>query len=305
MIKKLNIKEAKSSNADILDSIEANAKAILDKVATIRKGAVDDYNLSLLKKQKKALIDVNSAMSNISSYASAYVKEAYDWKDGSKVFNNIALYVEGENGLVGENYSSLESHLKHSTNFELTEYGTVGGGVPEVGKLGYAVWQDTNAGFEIYVEYQWDKMYGRKYVGGEIVKSSITEFEPFGESISKRMQKKSVTEGDASKKTNYAVMVRNMNNAKYNLYTGTKAECEELLDILENLESLAATCEDEDEYCWEEAFVIDTLSNYNCIEEIYYRLIDNNDNYSLRNHYGDFGGTVHIINADSPVDLYL
>ena len=199
MIKKLNIKEAKSSNADILDSIEANAKAILDKVSTIRKGAVDDYNLGLLKKQKKALIDVNSAMSNISAYASSYVKEGYDWK-------------------------------------------------------------------------------------------------------------KSVTEGDASKKTNYAVMVRNMNNGKYNLYTGTKAECEELLDILENLESLAATCEDEDEYCWEEAFVIDTLSNYNCIEEIYYRMIDNNDNYSLRNHYSDFGdigGTVHIINADSPIDLYL
>ena len=203
MIKRLNIKETKSSNADILDSIEANAKAILDKVATIRKGAVDDYNLGLLKKQKKALIDVNSAMSNISSYASAYTKEN-----------------------------------------------------------------------------------------------------------SERMHKKSVTEGDASKKTNYAVMVRNMNNAKYNLYTGTKAECEELLDILENLESLAATCEDEDEYCWEESFVIDTLSNYNCIEEIYYRMIDNNDNYSLGGHYSEYGGMysgmmVHIINADSPIDLYL
>ena len=56
MIKKLNIKEAKSSNADILDSIEANAKAILDKVAAIRKGAVDDYNLGLLKKQKRLLL---------------------------------------------------------------------------------------------------------------------------------------------------------------------------------------------------------------------------------------------------------
>lgn len=197
---KLNITE-KTSNADILDSIEANANAILDKVKSIRKGGLDDYNSSLLKKQKKALIDVNSALSNVASFASAYAKE--------------------------------------------------------------------DCG---------------------------------------RMHKKSVTEGDASKKTNYAVMVRNMNNGKYNLYTGTKSECEKLLDVLENFESFAAECEDEDEYCWEEAFVIDEMSNYNCIEEIYYRLIDSNDNYSLRNHYGDFGdigGTVHIINADAPIDLYL
>lgn len=301
---KLNITE-KTSNADVLDSIEANAKAILDKVESIRKGGLDDYNSSLLKKQKKALIDVNSALSNVASYASAYVKEDYDWKDGSKVFNNIYLYAEGENGLVGEDYSYLEGHLKHSTNFELIEYGTVGGGVPEVGKLGYAVWQDTNAGFEIYVEYQWDKMYGRKYVGGEIVKSSITEFEPFGESTSKRMQKKSVTEGDASKKTNYAVMVRDMNKGTYNLYTGTKAKCEELLDVLESLESFADSCEDQDEYFAEEAYAVDLMSEYGCIEEIYYRMIDENDNYNLANHYGDYGQIVHIINADAPVDLYL
>lgn len=113
----------------------------------------------------------------------------------------------------------------------------------------------------------------------------------------------SIKEGDASKKTNYAVMVRNMNNGKYNLYTGTKAECEELLDVLENFESFAAECEDE--YCWEEAFVIDEMSNYNCVEEIYYRMIDENDNYNLANHYGDYGQIVHIINADAPVDLYL
>ena len=47
---KLNITE-KTSNSDILDSIEANAKAILDKVESIRKGGLDDYNSSLLKKQ--------------------------------------------------------------------------------------------------------------------------------------------------------------------------------------------------------------------------------------------------------------
>lgn len=194
---KLNITE-KTSNADTLDSIEANAKAILDKVESIRKGGLDDYNSSLLKKQKKALIDVNSALSNVASYASAYTKEGFV-----------------------------------------------------------------------------------------------------------KMHKKSVTEGDASKKTNYAVMVRNMSNGKYNLYTGTKAKCEELLDVLENFESFAAECDDEDEYCWEEAFVIDEMSNYNCIEEIYYKMIDENDNYNLANHYGDYGQIVHIINADAPIDLYL
>ena len=194
---KLNITE-KTSNADTLDSIEANAKAILDKVESIRKGGLDDYNSSLLKKQKKALIDVNSALSNVASYASAYAKEDCE-----------------------------------------------------------------------------------------------------------RIHKKSVTEGDASKKTNYAVMVRNMSNGKYNLYTGTKAKCEELLDVLENFESFAAECDDEDEYCWEEAFVIDEMSNYNCIEEIYYKMIDENDNYNLANHYGDYGQIVHIINADAPIDLYL
>lgn len=110
---------------------------------------------------------------------------------------------------------------------------------------------------------------------------------------------------ESSKKTNYAVMVRNLSNGKYNLYTGTKDKCKELLDVLENFESFAAECENEDEYCWEEAFVIDTLSDYNCIEEIYYRMIDENDNYNLANHYGDYGQIVHIINADAPVDLYL
>lgn len=174
---KLNITE-KTSNADILDSIEANANAILDKVKSIRKGGLDDYNLGLLKKQKKSLIDVNSALSNVASYASAYVKEGYDWIN-SPSFNNIALFAEGENGLVGEDYSSLESYLSNSGYFELDEYGTVGGGIPGKGKLGYAVWKAPEEGFEIYVEYQWDLVYGRRYVAGEIVKSSITKFEPF------------------------------------------------------------------------------------------------------------------------------
>ena len=301
MIKKLNVREAKTSNADVLDSIEANAKAILDKVAAIRKGGLDDYNSSLLKKQKKALIDVNSALSNVASYASAYVKEDYDWKDGSKVFNNIYLYAEGENGLVGEDYSYLEGHLKHSTNFELTEYGTVGGGVPEVGKLGYAVWQDTNAGFEIYVEYQWDKMYGRKYVGGEIVKSSITEFEPFGESISKRMQKKSVTEGDVSKKTNYAVQVRDMNKALIHLFTGTKADCERLEKQIDDFLRWAEyDCENEEEYMFEEEWLLGEMEKFGHISEIAEREIDE------RNNYYDYstGKTYHIIN-DYFFDLYL
>ena len=299
MIKKLNIKEAKTSSADILDSIEANAKAILDKVATIRKGGLDDYNSSLLKKQKKALIDVNSAMSNISSYASAYVKEAYDWKD-SPSFCGIALFSEGENSLIGKNYSDLEHYLS-STNFELTEYGTVGGGIPTDGKLGYTVWEDTDAGFEIYVEYQWDKMYGRKYVGGEIVKSSITKFEPFGESVSKRMHKKPVTEGDASKKTNYAVQVIDMNKAHIHLFTGTKADCERLeKQIYDFLRWAEYDCENEDDYMFKEEWLLGEMEKFGHISEIAEREIDE------RNNYYDYstGKTYHIIN-DYFFDLYL
>ena len=407
-----------------------------------------------------------------------FIEDAYDWKN-SPSFNNIALFVEGENGLVGEDYSSLEGYLNSSKYFELDEYGTVGGGVPEKGKLGYAVWKAPKEGFEIYVEYQWDLVYGRRYVAGEIVKSSITSFKPYKEScikesnakmkevkvlqgyyaghwddleevdaddtqgvkelrddlksydeneryphriitrkvpnpnydptkarksrdhgvmvtvgygydgsdkevyftedesiadkidgmilksyfssrdelrqdgydfirknmtklekgdyefkkrysyytyflpdgskpktifstyIDKRFVKESkpsisIKEGDASKKTNYAVMVYDMNTAHYSLFTGTKARCEQLLSDLDAFESFANDCEDEDEYFAEEEYIMDLLSKYNCIPEIYQGLIDDNSNYSLGLHYGSHSGNmVHIINEDNPVSLYL
>jgi hypothetical protein len=137
------------------------------------------------------------------------------------------------------------------------------------------------------------------------VRSCMDQLEELANGKNESVSRRSIKEGDASKKTNYAVMVRNMNNGKYNLYTGTKAKCEELLDVLESLESFADECEDEDEYCWEEAYAVDLMDDYGCIEEIYYRMIDENDNYNLANHYGDYGQIVHIINADAPVDLYL
>ena len=190
---KLNITE-KTSNVDILDSIEANAKAILDKVESIRKGGLDDYNSSLLKKQKKALIDVNSALSNVASYASAYTKENRE-----------------------------------------------------------------------------------------------------------RMQKKPVTEGDASKKTNYAVQVRDMNKAHIHLFTGTKADCERLEKQIDDFLRWAEyDCENEDDYMFEEEWLLGEMENFGHISEIAEREIDE------RNNYYDYstGKTYHIIN-DYFFDLYL
>lgn len=65
------IDEAKSSTSDILNSIEANAKAILEKVKDMKsqKITTDDYNTSLLSKAKKEIIGVNSKLSNVSGYS--------------------------------------------------------------------------------------------------------------------------------------------------------------------------------------------------------------------------------------------
>lgn len=65
------IDEAKSSTSDILNSIEANAKAILEKVKDMKsqKITTDDYNTSLLAKAKKEIIGVNSKLGNVSGYS--------------------------------------------------------------------------------------------------------------------------------------------------------------------------------------------------------------------------------------------
>jgi hypothetical protein len=63
------VTEAKESANSIVDSIRANAEAILRNLYALERGSrgLDDYNASLLKKAKKQIIDVNSAISTVSN----------------------------------------------------------------------------------------------------------------------------------------------------------------------------------------------------------------------------------------------
>ena len=155
--------------------------------------------------------------------------------------------------------------------------------------------------------YAVDTKTGQSVVDCENSLSAIKDsLESYIKSHSKKESFRRLREGDASKKTNYAVIVRNMNKGTYNLYTGTKADCEQLLSDLDAFESFAHECNDEDEYFAEEEYIIDLLSSYGCLPEIYRNMIDRNDNYNVGLHYGDYiGGMIHIINADSPIDLYI
>ena len=69
MVKRLYVNEAKESANSIVDSIRANAEAILRNLDALERGSrgLDDYNASLLKKAKKQIIDVNSAISTVSN----------------------------------------------------------------------------------------------------------------------------------------------------------------------------------------------------------------------------------------------
>ena len=69
MVKRLYVNEAKESANSIVDSIRANAEAILRNLDELERGSrgLDDYNASLLKKAKKQIIDVNSAISTVSN----------------------------------------------------------------------------------------------------------------------------------------------------------------------------------------------------------------------------------------------
>ena len=69
MVKRLYVNEAKESANSIVDSIRANAEAILRNLDALERGSrgLDDYNESLLKKAKKQIIDVNSAISTVSN----------------------------------------------------------------------------------------------------------------------------------------------------------------------------------------------------------------------------------------------
>ena len=70
MVKRLYVKEAKESANSIVDSIRANAEAILRNLDALERGSkgLDDYNASLLKKAKKQIIDVNSVISTVSNF---------------------------------------------------------------------------------------------------------------------------------------------------------------------------------------------------------------------------------------------
>ena len=155
--------------------------------------------------------------------------------------------------------------------------------------------------------YAVDTKTGQSVVDCENSLSAIKDsLESYIKSHGKKESFRRLREGDASKKTNYAVIVRNMNKWTYNLYTGTKADCEQLLSDLDSFESFANECDDENEYFAEEEYIIDLLSSYGCLPEIYRNMIDRNDNYNVGLHYGDYlGGMIHIINADSPIDLYI
>lgn len=107
-------------------------------------------------------------------------------------------------------------------------------------------------------------------------------------------------EGNASLKTNYAVIVYDMNTGSYNLYTGTKKMCEQLYkDLFDfNIDDYDDD-EKEDMYDW----LYGRLNEFNCIERIDFRRgIDYRDNYS------DGYDKYHIINYTKPrhpISLYL
>lgn len=107
-------------------------------------------------------------------------------------------------------------------------------------------------------------------------------------------------EGNASLKTNYAVIVYDMNTGSYNLYTGTKKMCEQLYkDLFDfNIDDYDDD-EKDDMYDW----LYDRLNEFNCIERIDFRRgIDYRDNYS------DGYDKYHIINYTKPrhpISLYL
>lgn len=116
----------------------------------------------------------------------------------------------------------------------------------------------------------------------------------------RRNRRRGLREGNASLKTNYAVIVYDMNTGSYNLYTGTKKMCEQLYkDLFDfNIDDYDDD-EKEDMYDW----LYGRLNEFNCIERIDFRRgIDYRDNYS------DGYDKYHIINYTKPrhpISLYL
>jgi hypothetical protein len=114
-----------------------------------------------------------------------------------------------------------------------------------------------------------------------------------------RSSNRRIYEGDASKKTNYAVQVRDMNKGYIHLFTGTKNDCLKLERILDDFTDEMKNLQDEYEYEANMNWLFDeVLSNYGHVAEISYRDIDSNNNY------WDYDQPYHIIN-DYYFDLYL
>ena len=132
-----------------------------------------------------------------------------------------------------------------------------------------------------------------------------TPFDEYGNLIecnrqAKRSRKKSIKEADASTKTNYAVQVRDMNKGYTYLFTGTKAKCQQLEQNIDAVLSYIDEYDDPEEAESQIEWLTDmVLPEYGCVEEIYTRMIDANNNY----HDSDTDRTYHIIN-DVAYDLY-
>lgn len=125
----------------------------------------------------------------------------------------------------------------------------------------------------------------------------------YSKNESRRRSKRSgLREGDASLKNNYAVAVRDMHTAHIHLLTGTKSECEALIGSLETADDyMNDDYMDEyekDEYI--QTLYDEVLSQYNWINDINYREIDNRNNY----YDYDSGKYYHILNKNW-FDLYI
>lgn len=133
------------------------------------------------------------------------------------------------------------------------------------------------------------------------IEIDINEIYDFEESI-RRNRYRGLREGDASLKTNYAVAVRDMHTAHIHLLTGTKSECESLIGSLETADDyMNDDYMDEyekDEYI--QTLYDEVLSQYNWINDINYREIDNRNNY----YDPDSGKYYHILNKNW-FDLYI
>lgn len=114
-----------------------------------------------------------------------------------------------------------------------------------------------------------------------------------------RFHRTRIAEGDANKKTNYAIQVRNMRNAHIYLLTGTKSQCLKLEEILDSVLDQLEDMDDDELEDTLEWLYNDVFSEYGLVGKINFRNIDKNNNYY---DYND-DRYYHIIN-DISYDLY-